>query len=303
MTPEEQIQEVLSKRGPLTGSELQEATRLEILELWRRCRRMPHLRWACWSRRFLRLDRTVEGYARLSPSIRREFQTYTLLALPEHDDALAVRADRERARLAEISARKRRLARDSLEEVFASVGAEATLREKVCVLLAGDITYTMAHDVPRPEESTGEMVRGSDLDLILVADEGLEPDLFCALDTALLKKKHVLLVHPDYREEIDYVLKDMRRVREQVAFDTFERMVACKILHESEFLLGSQELFRAIKDLVARHGIPARLAAMEEHARRERERAERVLLEARPEAAGPDLLNLFYTREESEEIY
>jgi hypothetical protein len=45
---------------------------------------------------------------------------------------------------------------------------------------------------------------------------------------------------PHVREEIDYVVKDLDRVREQMRFDTFKRMVACKILQEGIFLYGGK---------------------------------------------------------------
>ena len=39
--------------------------------------------------------------------------------------------------------------------------------EYYCILLGGDVVYGMAHDAPRTEHSTGLMVRGSDLDLVV----------------------------------------------------------------------------------------------------------------------------------------
>ena len=53
----------------------------DILELWRDCH-APGLLLRRTGRRYLRLDSAVDGYARLSPSIRREFLTYTLVGLP-----------------------------------------------------------------------------------------------------------------------------------------------------------------------------------------------------------------------------
>ena len=34
----------------------------------------------------------------------------------------------------------------------------------------------MAHDVPRPERSTGELVKGSDIDLVVVLEDGASDD-------------------------------------------------------------------------------------------------------------------------------
>ena len=37
-------------------------------------------------------------------------------------------------------------------------------------MLAGDIVYGMGHDAPRSERSTGQMVRGSDVDLVVITE-------------------------------------------------------------------------------------------------------------------------------------
>ena len=124
-----------------------------------------------------------------------------------------------------------------------------------------------------------------------------------ALDDAILKKKYFLIVHPDYQEEIDYLVKNMSRVRQQLAFDTFPHMVASKIIHEGAFLYGSAGVFEAVKSMVGEFGVPAKLALLEEHAGEERREAESSLLQT--DAGQPDgtFLHLFHTHEESEEIY
>ncbi len=73
-----------------------------------------------------------------------------------------------------------------------------------------------------------------------------------ALDDAIYRQKHYLLTHPDHQEEIDYVLKPLAKVRQQLAFDRFEHMVACKILCECQLLYGSPFLFDEIMKLVER---------------------------------------------------
>jgi hypothetical protein len=161
----------------------------------------------------------------------------------------------------------------------------------------------MSHLVPRPEKSTGELVRGSDLDIIVIVENDLPVEAARMLDKAIYKKKHYLLVHPDYREEIDYILKDFNRVMEQLRFDTFESMVACKILDEGEFLYGSSSVFEAVKRLVAEHGIRERLREMETQAINSRCQAETRLLELEGDLSESEAYHLFYTREEGEEIY
>lgn len=177
------------------------------------------------------------------------------------------------------------------------------MQEQVCFIIAGDITYDMAHAVPRPEISTGKMVRGSDLDIVVIAENYVPKKALESLDRAILKKKHYLLVHPNYQEEIDYLVKDIAKVRQQLAFDSFQHMIASKIIHEGEFLFGSAAVFQRIKEMVAEFGVSEKLASLEKHATEDRNRAEFSLLQSDATQADPAFLNLFYTREEGDEIY
>jgi hypothetical protein len=297
------ITERLERGGPLTGGELAERTRFDVLGLWHSCRVSGIVRFASAGNRFLRLDRAVPGYARLSPSIRREFLTYTVLGLDPQLSEIQARARSLRQEIRDISRTKRELAREAMTTVLDGLPGNELFREHACFVIAGDIAYDMSHTVPRPERSTGQMVRGSDLDIVVIADEKIGFEEREALDRAIHKRKHYLLVHPEYREEIDYVLKDLSKVGVQLRFDSFESMVACKILWEGQFLCGSGEVFDRVKRLVDEHGIAAKLAELERQAREHREQAEAALLRAGPGLGDSESLHLFYTREESEEIF
>jgi hypothetical protein len=124
-----------------------------------------------------------------------------------------------------------------------------------------------------------------------------------ALDEAIYRKKHFLLVHPDYREEIDYIIKRIAKVREQLHFDTFEHMVASNIIDEGQMLCGSAAVFQSIKNLVEENGVPEKIKAMEEQAVQDRRAAEDHLLDSSVDTQTGEHFNLFYTREESDEIY
>jgi hypothetical protein len=176
-----------------------------------------------------------------------------------------------------------------------------TMLEKVCFIIAGDVVYDMSHTVPRPEKSTGEMVQGSDLDIIVVAEDDLDPEMVRSLDNSIHKRKHLLLTHD--REEIDYLIKSMSRVREQLQFDIFSSMVACKILDEGRFLYGNTVVFDTVKNLVSEYGIPERLRKLEKEAAENRELAETQLQDVSHSNGGSEYLNLFYTRAEEDEIY
>lgn len=300
---EKEIISVLEKTGPRTGAELIEETGMEAFQLWRICRSSPGIRSVTIGRRFLRLDRTIDGFARLSPSIRREFQTYTLLGLEKQSSETAERSLELKNNIKEISRAKFNLAKENIDSVVSALQDRDLILEKVCFIIAGDITYQMAHCVPRPEISTGKMVRGSDLDIVIVADDSLPEKSVKELDMAVYRKKHFLIVHPRYREEIDYLIKYVSRVKEQIRFDTFEKMVACKILDEGQYLYGNRDIHRILKDILDDNDIPEKLAVMERLAGANRENAEKCLLEQKDGALGGEYYNLFYTSEEKEEIY
>ncbi len=302
MTTQE-IVGLLEQTGPLTGSQLVDRTRMEVLELWHTCKRCTDLLFECAGRRFLRLDKVVRGFARLSPSMRREFLTYTLLGLPDQRKRLEEMAAALRQEIREISEAKHALAKTSIQSAIDSIPEANLVHQKACFIIAGDIIYHMAHTVPRPERSTGEMVRGSDLDIVAVTEDDLPERILRALDGAIYKKKHFLLTHPGHREEIDYLIKNLARVKDQLQFDTFEHMVASKILDEGQLLCGNTALFQLVKDLVQESGVPGKLRKLEALAAADRATAEERLLELGPALSQDQAYHLFYTREESEEIF
>jgi hypothetical protein len=160
----------------------------------------------------------------------------------------------------------------------------------------------MAHDAPRPERSTGKLVKGSDMDLVVVVDDLFPKELMRRMDELIYQEKQKVLITPHLREEVDYVVKDLARVKEQMEFDTFKRMVACKILQESTLLFGKQALFETIKSMLQEQGITQKLMRMEEHAAIFRRDAGATLLREVPEKIRNEALCLFYPTEESEEF-
>lgn len=298
---EGEIVSILAETGPLTGAQLAERTRMEVLELWQACRKTPEVLCGKAGRRFLRLDRNVRGYARLSPSIRREFLTYTFVSLDSQANVLAAKVEALDRRTKAISQAKLEIARESIASAVERLPHRDTMLEKVCFIIAGDVVYDMSHTVPRPEKSTGEMVQGSDLDIVVVAEDDLDPEMLRSLDNSIHKRKHLLLTHD--REEIDYLIKSMSRVREQLQFDIFSSMVACKILDEGRFLYGNTVVFDTVKNLVSKYGIPERLRKLEQEAAENRELAETQLQDASHSNGGSEYLNLFYTHAEEDEIY
>jgi hypothetical protein len=186
--------------------------------------------------------------------------------------------------------------------VLSQLENDVLIKDRACILIAGDIVYEMAHDVPRPERSTGKWVKGSDMDLVVVVDDLFPRELMERMDEVIYQEKQKVLMAPHLREEIDYVVKDLARVREQMGFDTFKHMIACKILQEGTLLCGRQDLFNTVKAMLREQGITEKLIGMEDRAAIFRRDAEEYLLKEDPEKIRNEGLYLFYPTEESEEF-
>ena len=98
------------------------------------------------------------------------------------------------------------------------------------------------------------------------------------------------------------MVKKLERVRQQLQFDTFKHMVACKIMHEGEFLYGSEEIFHLVKDMLRQKGVIKKINNMEEMARVFREQAEEYLVKEDPAKIRKERPNFFFPSEESEEF-
>jgi len=286
----------------LTGAELRDGLGGDSFQLWKTCMLSGVLAIRKLGTRYLRLDQQVDGFARLSPSILREFLTYSVVGLARDTQTLDRKAREIISHVIEVSKYKFNLANSLVSAIMGRLESPVNLEKQLCVVIAGDIVYDMAHDVPRPERSTGRMVTGSDLDLIVILDDRVSEDVLKKIDDAIYREKYRTLINPSVKEEIDYIVKRLDRVREQVAFDTFKKMVACKILQEGKLLYGSQSLFAAAKSLLDQYGVTEKLDAMQERAETFRKAAEESLLSEGDMSLNRDNLYLFYTAEESEEF-
>lgn len=297
-----EIISLLKENGPLAGKELLEKSRSDPLSVWRACNRSGKIITEIAGRRYLRLDRHVQGYARLSPSILREFLTYTVVGLQDDIENIRLKAQ-DLSRVSEkISREKFGLSEEIISGIVRSQKNHKEIEKKAVFIIAGDIVYDMAHREPRPESSTGGMVNGSDLDIIIVTED-LSKDIIKELDSLIYHKKYYLLKMPAYREELDYIIKDIDRVKKQSDFNCFEFMVASKILHEGELLFGSGRLFSKIKKILLKKEIPQKLTDLENTAIIARERARVHLLSKTGPLSSDEYKNLFYTTEETEEIF
>lgn len=293
---------ILASQGPLTGKELLREVGCNVLTLWAACNRSDNIITRLIGKRYLRFDRQVDGYARLSPSIMREFMSYTVIGTSKQLQQVLIKAELLQKEIENISKRKFELAHKTIKRMVESHEECAIIQKYACFMIAGDVVYGMAHDEPRPESSTGELVNGSDLDIIVVL-ENLPGQVMRSLDASIYKEKYKLLTNPAYREEIDYVVKDISKVQEQLQFKDFKSMVAAKILNEARFLYGSHDLFQKIKNMLLKEGIPGKILAQESKARIYRKNAESYLLKAEGALSEEEAMKFFYTTEEREEIF
>lgn len=298
---EEEIINLISTRGPLTGSEIKKFISGDNLLLWQTCKTSSDLRVKSVGVRYLRFDRQVNGFARLSPSILREFLTYSVVGLAEKPMLIEKKGEEIFSHIVQVSRSKMDLARNLVEVVKARFG-DTWPNEQVCFILAGDIVYDMAHDVPRPERSTGRLVRGSDIDLVVILSDKVPDDFIRRLDSAIYQEKYKFLKSPSINEEVDYVVKKMERVREQVRFDTFKRMVACKILQEGQLIGGEKSLYDKAKQLLLDKGVLEKLDRLQKSAIEFRKREEEFLIQCDIKKVNRDDLSFFYPAEESEEF-
>ncbi len=298
---EEEILSLIRTRGPLTGSEIRKAIPGDNLLLWQTCKTSSRLLVKSIGVKYLRFDRQVNGFARLSPSILREFLTYSVVGLAGKQDLIEKRGQEVLSHVVQVSREKLVLARNLVEVVKEQL-AESWPQDRICFILAGDIVYDMAHDVPRPERSTGRLVRGSDLDLVVILEDNVPDDWIRTLDGALYQEKYRFLKSPSINEEVDYVVKKLERVQEQVRFDTFKHRVACKILQEGKLIGGSDRFHHAVMKLLADHGVVEKLDQLQQSAIAFRKQEEAFLIRSDAKSINREDLYFFYPAEESEEF-
>lgn len=298
----EELIALLNKFGPLTGKDILERINGNEYEVWKFCITSPDIIVRIVGQRYLRLDSQVHEYARLSPSIMREFYNYTIVGTVSQKNEIDHCAQQLQSQIIQISQNKFNLAKDLIASSVEMLGISNTFNQSACVFIAGDVVYNMSNMQPRPEFSTGEIVQGSDLDIVIIT-ENLDQDIINLFDNTIFKQKYMLLRNPQYREEVDYLIKDISKVNKQLNFTDFKDMVACKILDESKYLYGNYELFTYIKSELQKRDIPRKLQLLKEKAMIERNSAEVRLINESSLLTTNEISQLFYTTSEKEEFF
>ena len=291
------------KKGPVTGRELYEKTGHSIFSLWKSCYSSDDVLVRMIDRPYLRFDRRVEGFARISPSLEREFLTYTVIGLARDIQKIEKKMKELDESIKKISEEKLETSKRAIQDVLERLGESGgEIEAGACFIIGGDVPLQMAHSDPRPEVSTGKMVAGSDLDIVVILNDDFKEALERSLDDAIYDVKYQLLTRPTRGEEIDYIIKRLSAFKEQAEFDTFEHMVACKIIDEGQFLWGNSALYERAISILMKNNIPKKLKELKSKALKQRENIIKELL-LMSELSEEAYIKMFTTTEEFGEIF
>lgn len=299
---EARIIEVLSEKGPQLGKELSFAMpEVPVLALWQACFRSRSFLVSHFASYYLRYDITREDQVRLSPSILRDFLSFTLFGLPGQQDLMIERQGSLSNLHREISREKIALAQTAMKSVFLKLTRE--IRSQLCAFIAGDLAYFLAHNEPREHAATGEMVRGSDVDIVIILGDSLPEDVKQTIEAEMVRMKSVFLRHPDHRQEIDFICKYQSVMERQFGYGDIHDKIASKIAYESMFLGGSLTLYMEVREAMSRLGVDKLIEGDFEHALKDRKNAMRKLLNAEPSGVIDDeMRSLFYFSQERVEF-
>jgi len=261
---EKKILEFLPADGSVSGASVCAALGEKYFDIWQTCINSQVLINIDFAQYYLRIDAKIPGYARLSPSILRDFLTYNRISTLDNAKVAIQDSERKRQYHREVSQQKRETAARFILEAL-----DPEILQRTGVMIAGDVCRDMAHEVERPERSTGEMVRGSDIDLIFIIetdDQGLKSEI----ENRLLPLKSVYLRHPSLREEIDFIVNSLPHYQDVSKFETPSQMISCKAALEGQYIAGNRNLVAKMRGVLANTEAACKILEMSEIAFSER---------------------------------
>ncbi|HPE49260.1 MAG TPA: hypothetical protein PLR76_12715 [Hyphomonas sp.] len=292
---------VLSERGPQIGKELAAALPgVPVLALWQACYRSDTFRVSHFASYYLRYDITRDDQVRLSPSILRDFLSFTLFGLPGQRDQMIERQGTLANMHREISREKITVAQLVMKQLFISLGRE--VRSQLCAFIAGDLAYFLAHNEPREHAASGEMVKGSDVDIVIILGESLPDEIKTRIDAEMTALKSLYLRHPQYRHEIDFICKRKSTMEKQFQYTDIHDKIASKIAYESMFLGGSLTLYMEVREAMSQTGVDRLIEQDFDHALKDRKNAMRTLLNVPGDTIDDETRSLFYFSQERVEF-
>lgn len=298
---ESRVIQLVVTNGPMIGKELAEALPdVPVLALWQACYRSQTFRVSHFASYYLRYDITREDQVRLSPSIQRDFLSFTLFGLPGQRDQMIERQGTLANMHREISREKISVAQQVMKQLFVNLGRE--VRSQLCAFIAGDLAYFLAHNEPREHEASGEMVKGSDIDIVIILSESLPDEIKTQIDSEMMVLKSLYLRHPQYRHEIDFICKRKSTMEKQFQYTDIHDKIASKIAYESMFLGGSLTLYMEVRDAMLRTGVDRLIEQDFEHALKDRKNAMHTLLAVPGDAIDEETRSLFRFSQERVEF-
>nr|WP_321509770.1 hypothetical protein [uncultured Hyphomonas sp.] len=298
---EKRVIQLIAEKGPLIGKELaQSMPDVPVLALWQACYRSQTFRVSHFASYYLRYDITREDQVRLSPSILRDFLSFTLFGLPGQRDQMIERQGTLANMHREISREKIYVAQLVMKQLFVSLGRE--VRSQLCAFIAGDLAYFLAHNEPREHAASGEMVKGSDIDIVIILSESLPDDIRTRIDNEMTALKSMYLRHPQFRHEIDFICKRKSVMERQFQYTDIHDKIASKIAYESMFLGGSLTLYMEVRDAMSRTGVDGLIEQDFEHALKDRKNAMHTLLNVPGDTIDEETRSLFYFSQERVEF-
>jgi hypothetical protein len=296
---EASIVEILREKGPRLGKELALDVNASSLQLWQACYTSQQLFTSHFASYYLRYDISRANLIRLSPSILRDFLSFTLFSLPGQRDQLIERQGALSNLHREISLEKLTIAQQVVNNLLLAIPADAA--SSICMFVAGDLAYHLAHNEPREHAATGEMIRGSDIDIVVLHD-GLSDEVLAMIDTQMQAMKNFYLRHPDHRHELDYIVKTKEKMIGQMRYNDIHDKIASKICYESVFLGGSLDFYMSIRNALKTSGVVKLIEADFETALLNRKKVMKRLLEFDGEQLDAEMRSLFYFSQERVEF-
>lgn len=245
MDIEEEIASVLKSEGPITGGKLiEKLPHISNIALWRACYGSSQIRVSNCARYYLRYDILRDNQLRLSPSILRDFLTFSLVYLTDQIVEIVEGSTRLANKYRSVSLEKLSWAREALLQLDDDL--QEVLYDHCVVFLSGDIAYYLAHETPRIHSQLGVPVNGSDIDIVVVTNRGAPPDKIARIESQLLTIKKLYLMTPHIREELDFIVKPIDTMLGQLAYGDIHQKIASKILYESYFLMGRVDIYQTL---------------------------------------------------------
>lgn len=271
------VLEALRRIGPASGQKLIDFLPDFLpIDVWRVCYLSNMIRIRNCARYYIRYDITRQNQLRLSPSILRDFLTFSIIYTPNQrtvglEDS-AVLANKHRL----ISQKKLSLARKAIMSL--DTQSQNILQRDSCAFVSGDVAYFLGHNTPRIHKQSKTKINGSDVDVVFVFNNHVKSLDIKRAEEQFLEFKYVALKDPSVGEELDFIFKPITKMMEQMQYRNINEKIASKILYESLYTFGRLEIYEGLMAELEFSGAKAKIEKDFKTALYERKETYRKLL-------------------------